>query len=164
LFGGGVQVRLGIACGAFRLFKRAFGDRTPFKENLSTLKLYTREPFIVLGFHVGLESAGDVVAAHSEQQLALGHRIAEPGLNFYNSSGGQRNHRHGARYVRLHHAGDIQSRGCLVFDCLYQGKLVRVVHFEIVGVQVRLDGCRRRRLGLGVCLAFIAASEEQTQG
>ena len=45
-----------------------------------------------------------------------------------------------------------------------QGKLVGVVNFEIVGVQIGLNGGRRRRFGLGICLAFIAGGEEQRYG
>jgi hypothetical protein len=45
----------------------------------------------------------------------------------------------------------------------HQWKLLRVIDFEIVGIEVRLDGCRRRRLGLRVGFTFIATKEQQAQ-
>jgi hypothetical protein len=45
----------------------------------------------------------------------------------------------------------------------HQGELLGVIDFEIVGIKVWLDGCRRRRLGLRVGFTFIATKEEQAE-
>ena len=92
LLGCGIQVGFGIAFGVFGLFEGALGDGAFIVENLGAFKLQTSQTLIVLGLQIGLVGAGDVVAANSEQQLAFLHRIAEPGLDLHNSSGGQRDH------------------------------------------------------------------------
>ena len=133
------------------------------KRIFCAVQLLPRQALIVLGFLISLEGAGDIVAAHLEQQLALLYRVAEPGVDLHHSAGGQRDGGHGAGDIGLHHAGHVQLRRRFVLDGGDQRKLLGMVHLEVVGVHVRDDGCLRRRLGGRVGLGFLAASKKQTR-
>jgi hypothetical protein len=85
----------------------------------------------------------------SQQQLALLHGVAEPGFDFYHSTRGQRDYGDSTRDIGLHHAGDIQDRRFML-NRRHQWKLVGMIHFEVVGIQIRLDGRFRRRFSLRV--------------
>jgi len=45
----------------------------------------------------------------------------------------------------------------------HQWKLVGVVHFEVVGVEVGLDGCFGWRLGLRVGLTLVAGRDRERE-
>ena len=161
LLGGCTQIDFGILLGVFRLFEGALCDRALVVKSLLSFELLPRQPFIVHGLQICLVCPGNIVASNPEQQLAFFHGVAQPGLNLHHSSRSERDYRHGARDIGLHYAGHVQGRRRLMLNRSRQWKLVWVVHFEVVRIQVRLDGGRGRGFGLRVRFIFAAARKNE---
>ena len=156
-----LQVRLGVGFGGFGLFEGTLGDGALLVESLGAFKLDTSQPLVIFGFEIGLVGAGNVVAVNSKQELAFFDYVAEPGFDLDDAPGGEGNHGHGAGDVGLHDAGHVQRGNRLMLDCSDQGKLFGVVNFEIVGVEIGLDGGFGRSFGFGVGLAAVAGDERE---
>ncbi len=105
------------------------------------------------------------VTSHLEQKLAFLHFIAQPRVDFDDSSRGERGHRHLSRHIGIHHAGHVELGRGNVFARRCQRKPLGVIHLEIVRVQVGLhrDGQRTRaglHLVLGVHLSLASGEEK----
>ena len=133
-----------VVLGVLRNLQRALRNRAVVEQEVGAVELDLRQFFVLHGLAVVGKCARDVRASHFEQKLALFHFIAQPCIDFDDSPGGERRHRHLARNIRIDHAGDIQLRRGDVLTGRGQRKPLRMVHFEVVGVQVGLHGDRRR--------------------
>ena len=80
-------------------------------QQLGAVQLRARQHFVGHGLPVIGERRRDIGALHAHQQLALGHRVAQPGVDFHHAAGGQRNHRHVARDIGADDAGYVQLTG-----------------------------------------------------
>src|SRR5580704_794570 len=67
LFGGGVQIGLGVGFGSIGGFEGALGDGSFVEEKLGSFLLYASQALVVLGLDVDLVSAGDVIALDLQQ-------------------------------------------------------------------------------------------------
>ena len=137
----GFEIDHGCRPSAFCAISRAlFGIAPCSNRSVGAVELDLRQFLVLDGLAVIGKRARDVGAAHFEQKLALLHFIAQPRVDFHDSPGGERRHRHLPRHIRIDHAGHIQLRRGNVLARRRQRKLLRMVHLEIVGVQVRLHG------------------------
>ena len=141
-----------------RLRPRSWGSRRGRTKAVRGRVAWACQLFVHRFTVVGV-GCGDVVAAHPQQQLAFLSRRRPGGRRF-------------PRFVRtparspaprgIYPAAPLPSRsapappGAHAATC---GELLGVVDFEVVGIQIRLNACRRGSLGLWVCFAFIAADE-----
>ena len=100
------HVDLGLFFRVLRDLQIVQRDGAVLVEVLGALQLRACQDFIRDRLPVVGEAARDIVAANSQQQLALLHRVAEPRVNGHHAAGRQRNHRHVAGDVGRDRAGD----------------------------------------------------------
>ena len=140
----GLEIDQSVVFGILRNFEGALGNGSVFEQKLGAVELDLRQLFVLDGLAVVGISAGDVRAPHFEQKLALLHFVAQPRVDFHDPARGERRHRHLPRDIRTDDAGYVQFRRGNVLARGGQRKLLRVIHLEIVGVQVRHHGRSNR--------------------
>ncbi len=144
-----------VVLGVLRDFLSALRNRSVLEQGVGAVELNLGQFFVLDGLAVIGKRARDVRASHFEQKLAFFHFVAQPRVDFDDSPRGERRHRHLPRDVGIHHAGDVQLGRGNVLARRRQRKPLRVIHLEIVGVQVGFHR-GRRRTGAGLHLVLSA--------
>ncbi len=157
-----------VILGILGYFLSALRNRPMLEQDVGAVELDLRQFLVLDGLAVIGKRARDVRASHFEQKLALFHFIAKPRVDFHDSPRGERRHRHLPRDVGIHDSGYVQLRRGNVLTRRRQGKLLRVIHLEVVGIQVGLHGCgdRTSARGLRVVLGRdlpVASGDEKAQ-
>lgn len=142
-----LQRRLRTHFCVFRDLEGTLGVCAVFEQKLCAVELNLRQSFVIDcqcfildGLAVIRIRARYIRAPHFEQQLPFGHLIAKPGINFHDSSRGERGYRHLPRDVRTDHSRHVQLGRRRMLPRCRQRKLVGMIHFEIVNIQIRFDG------------------------
>jgi hypothetical protein len=118
-----------------------------FEQELARFSCHFGQLLVLDGLAVIGKRARDVRASHFEQELAFFTSSPSRASISDDSSRGERGHRHLARHIRADHAGYVELGRGDVLSRRGQWKLIRVVHLEIVGVQVGFnDGGSRTRV------------------
>ena len=157
---GGLDIHLGLLFGVLGHFEILGGDGPLVEQKLRAVQLGVRQLLVGHGVAVVGQRLGDIGALHPHEQLALGHFVAQLGAEIHHASRSQRDHRHVARHVGAHHAGDVQLRSGHPQFRVGDGELLRMGDGEDVLIAFVHHFGRRRRPRRGVGLRFGPAARQ----
>src|ERR1700728_4067737 len=101
----GIEGGLGVVFGVLRDFQVSQRDGPMLVQNLCSIQLLACQELIGDGLVVGIEASRNIVAANTQQELALLYCVAEAGADVHNAARSKRNHWNSPRDVRKYCAG-----------------------------------------------------------
>src|SRR5471032_1349951 len=131
---GVLHVYLGLVRGVLRDLQILGRGSAFFVQQFGAVQLRARQRFVGGGFAIVRKRAGDFRTLHAHQELSLSNFVSEACPDFHHAARRQRNHRHGARHIRAHHARHVQLSGGSARRCRRHRKQIRMVHLHQVGV------------------------------
>ena len=160
----GIEGGLGVVLGVLRDLQVSQRYGPVLVQLLRSIQLLARKELIGDGLVVGVEASRNVVAANTQQELALLYCVAEASADVHNAAGGKRNHRNISRDVRNYSAGYEQLRRGLVFGRCYDRIQLRMVDREKRDVHSGNHLSLWRSLFVCLHLIALAATDGQRCG
>src|ERR1035441_5867333 len=146
-------------------FQILLGDSALIVQELGTGELRARQSLIGDRLPVVRESRGSIGALHAQQELPLGHGIAQPGMDFQNAAGRQGDHGNISRDIGGDGSGHVQNGYGIVLAGCGDGKLFGVVHFDEVGIALLFHLRGLGRAARRIARSFgSAAGQKKSQG
>ena len=156
----GLDGHLGLDVGVLGHFLVLFAIAPLSSSSFERVQLRLGQGFVRHRLPVIGKSLRDVLALHLQQQLALGHRVAQPRIDLHDPAGSQRNHRNVSRNIGAHRAGGLQLRRGVMLARRHDRKLLGMIHAEHAAIRFVDHIGRRRRSQLGIGFHFLAATRQ----
>src|SRR5262245_10123959 len=142
--GCGLHIDRCIVRGGLRGFQSALRNSAMLEKGFGTIELCFHKLLVLHSLAVVRVRGCDIRTSDFEQKLPLLDVVAQSRIDFDYTSGGKRGHRYLARNIRTDHSGHIQLRRGNILAGRGQRESLRMVHLEIVRVEVWFCNCGKR--------------------